>query len=240
MLFGLFKKYGFVLALFPLIALSSCDKTEEVNFNYKYDYYPKEEGHFVIYNVDSIIFDDFNQTSDTFDYQIKQVVDSTFEDNLGRTAYRLTRFYRANSNLPWTFSQVWYFVPTQTTLEVVEDNQRFVKLLFPPYPGITWHGNQYITITNGNEYLEGWEYEMLTVDEPETVGNLQFDSTITVLQDDNENLIEKVYAKEIFAKHVGLVYKQLLNLEKQNVTAPWTQPESGFILTMIIDSYGTE
>jgi len=227
--------------IFPLFAMlfTSCEKEESLTIDYKYEYFPTGFGHYVIYNVDSIVFDDFTNTSDTFHYQKKHVIDSSFTDNSGRTAYKVIRYQRADSTQPWTLADVWYAVPTQTTLEVNEENQRFVKLLFPPREGQTWRGNQYIDITDANWYLEDWEYSATAVDAPETVGGIAFDSTVTVVQQDYETLIEKVNAEEKYAKNVGMVYKYFLALEKRgDITRPWTNPESGFILTMTVAGYG--
>lgn len=235
-----FSKTLVVVALaFCMIIFSSCEKTEDVVLDFKYEYYPTQIGHYVIYDVDSIIFDDFTETSDTFHYQKKYVIDSTFTDGMGRQAHKLLRYHRADSTQAWTLSDVWSVVVNATSLEVVEENQRFVKLLFPPREEQTWDGNKYINITSANWYLEDWEYTAASVDVSEIVNQMQFDSAVTVIQQDYETLIEKVYAEERYAKNVGMVYKSFLALEKRgNISLPWTQPESGFILTMTINSYG--
>lgn len=235
-----FSKTLVVVALsFCMAIFSSCEKTEDVVLDFKYEYYPSQIGHYVIYDVDSIVFDDFTETSDTFRYQKKYVVDSSFIDGSGREAFKLLRYQRADSTQGWVLSDVWSAVVTNTTLEVNEENQRFVKLLFPPRENQTWMGNEYINIVDANWYLEDWEYTNTTVDASETINGMQFDSTITVTQQDYESLIEKVSAVEKYAKNVGMVYKYFLALEKNgDITRPWTDPESGFILTMTINSYG--
>lgn len=230
-----FKLLSFVVAVF---ALSSCNEIEDYSFDHEYEYYPLEIGHFVIYDVDSIVFDDFTGTSDTFNYQKMHVIDSAFTDNSGRQAHKIIRYQRSNSTQPWLLSDVWQAVQTQSSLEVVEENQRFIKLLFPPEEGQSWHGHKYLDIVDGNEWMENWEYSITALNVAENINGLQLDSTLTVLQHDEENLIEKYYGEEKYAKHVGLVYKKLINLEKQNITAPWTKPEKGFILTMTLLDYG--
>src|ERR1051325_5894407 len=100
------------------ILFCSCNKTEPFTIDYKYDYYPVEIGHYVIYDVDSIVFNDFTQQSDTFHYQKKNVIDSSFIDNSGREAHKLIRYQRKDSSQGWTLTDVWYVVRTQNTLEV--------------------------------------------------------------------------------------------------------------------------
>ena len=230
----------------PVILLAfatcACNKTEDFKINYQYNYYPLETGHYVIYDVDSFTFDNnFDPPRyDTFHYQKMHVIDSSFIDNSGRENFKLIRYQRSDSSQAWFIANVWFGVRTETSLELVEDNQRFIKLIFPPSEGTTWNGNNYIhTEKADNWYLEGWEYEYNSVNKPGNVNGWQFDSTLTILQQDLETLIEKVYAEEQYAVGVGLIYKQLMAVGKQlNISAPWTEPESGFILTMTIREYG--
>jgi len=231
------------IAFFLLaVIFSSCSKTEDFVIVYKYDYYPLETGHYVVYEVDSIVINDFTQTTDTFRYHKKYVIDSAFTDNIGREAYRLIRYQRADSTQSWTLTDVWYAVRTETTLEVIEENQRFVKLLFPPEEEQTWDGNQYIDSVDANWYLwhpSAWEYTLTEVDVPANINGLQFDSTLTVTQQSDSTLIEKVVSVEKYAKGVGMIYKYFSALEKnRDITRPWSNPESGFILIFTISDYG--
>lgn len=233
---------GTAVLLLAMAIFSSCNKTEEFIIDYKYDYYPLETGHYVVYDVDSIVIDDFTQTTDTFRYQKKYVIDSTFTDNIGRAAYKLIRYQRGDPTQGWTLTDVWYVVRTETTLEVNEENQRFVKLLFPPDEGQTWNGNQYIDSVDANWYLwhpSAWEYTISEVDKPAIINGFQFDSTLTVTQQSDSTLIEKVISVEKYAKHVGMIYKYFSALEKNgDITRPWSNPESGFILVFSISEYG--
>ncbi len=235
--------YFAVLLFMVSIIFTSCNKTSDFEIDYKHAYFPKAIGHYVIYEVDSLIFDDFFDPPkyDTFRYQVKEVIESYFTDNAGREACRIERFYRADSTQGWgNTPRIWSSILTLTTAEKNEENQRFLKLLFPPEEGLAWMGNQYIQIFEGNKYLENWTYEYEKVDAPDFVNGISFDSTITVKQRDFETLIEKIYGIEKYAKHVGLIYKEIWSLKKQNVIVPWTQPESGFILKMQVSAFGNE
>jgi hypothetical protein len=225
------------------VLFSSCDKTEDLVIDYKHDYYPDKMGHYVVYDVDSVVFDNFSDTSDTLRYQRKYVVDSTFVDNIGRDAFRLIRYYRPDSTQSWTLTDVWWAVKENNVLEVVEENQRFVKLLFPPKEGQQWQGNKYLVDSlDGNWWyweLGEWDYTVTDVDVPATINGMTFDSTVTVMQQSDSTLIVKVISEEQYAKGVGLVYKKFSALEKrQDISRPWSNPEGGFILTMRIVEYG--
>ena len=52
--------------------------------------------------------------------------------------------------------------------------------------------------------------------EPATFNSLNFDSTISIIQIDENNYVEKMYGNEIYAAGIGLVYKERDELGKQN------------------------
>ena len=237
--FCFFKKtYGY--CIFPLIFLSACNKTEDFAIDYKYGYFPHQQGFYTVYDVDSVAFNEFIGEPDTFRYQKKEVIDSAFTDNAGRPAFKILRYQRSDSTEQWRIADVWYGVVTQNSAERVEENLRFVKMIFPPEENLTWDGNRHVQIVDALWWLQDWEYKIASLDVPETINGIHFDSTLTVHQRDWQIAIKKVYALEKYAKNVGLIYKEIQALEKQDVTAPWTQPDNGFTLKMSIREYGNQ
>ena len=220
-----------------VLLLNSCKKDDPFQPDFKYDYFPVDSGHWVIYDVDSIFFDDFNMRVDTFHYQIRELIESTFIDNENRETQRIERYRREDSASLWQITDVWFANRTRTVAEKVEENLRFIKLVFPLEEGKTWFGNQYIDATGELEWMEEWEFEITALDEAETINGMALDSVLTVSQTDQENPLEKIFAEEKYARGVGLVYKELWHLEKQNFSAPWTEAEKGFILKMTVHDY---
>jgi len=235
----LFSK-SMVVLIVVLLFGSGCSKDENFDPDFKYAYFPVDTGRYVTYQVDSIVYDDFTGTVDTFQYQMREWMTSTFKDNEGRTNYRLERYFRQSDTTNWRISDVWFMLRTKERAEKIEENQRFIKLVFPPQKGLTWQGNRFINITDDIDYYEDWTYEITEVDKEATYNGLQFDSTLTVDQVDKENQIEKTRGIEVYAKGVGMIYKEFLHLEKQDVTAPWSEAESGFILRMSVVDYGKQ
>lgn len=234
------KRYLLAAFLLLVLFIFSCEKGgKDYVPNYQEDYFPIDTGFFVIYQVDSILFDNnFTPSiSDTNSYQIKEYIESSFTDNEGREAYRIERYVRKDSTQSWQIKNVWYSVRNQTSAERVEENLRFIKLVFPPNLGETWMGNKYINIKTEINYYANWEYEITELAQPFTVNGIRFEETLSVLHIDEENLIEKTYSTERYARGVGLISKEFLRLEKQNVSNPWTEPESGFILRMNVLDY---
>ena len=84
-------------------------------------------------------------------------------------------------------------------LKKVEENERYIKLIFPVASGQAWNGNAYNSL--GEQ-----DYQYGNVNVPYSVNGLNFDSTATVLQDDivpDSNLVQVRIEEEMFAKHVG-------------------------------------
>ncbi|HAD33769.1 MAG TPA: hypothetical protein DCF44_04620, partial [Chitinophagaceae bacterium] len=88
-------------------------------------------GHSIEYAVDSIVFDDFNQKTDTFQLEFRDEVASTFEDNEGRLSYVINRFYRQDSTYQWESFYSYYATATSDRVEVIDRNMRYIKLVFP-------------------------------------------------------------------------------------------------------------
>lgn len=195
-----------LLACACLFAFCKKDKTLEVDMGY--NYYPVNTGHWVVYDVDSISYNDFTGHIDSFRYQIREIVESVFTDDEGRETQRIERHYRLNDTMQWIIKEVWFGNITPSTAERVEENQRFIKLIFPVKKGAEWNGNAFNT-------LEAQNYEYLSNDEAYTAGNNSFDSTVTVLQMEEYTLISEDYSVEVYARNVGMIYKKFISLVKQ-------------------------
>lgn len=212
---GRLKKRILLFAGLALI-FSSCHKDSVITIDNGYAYFPDKAGHYVIYDVDSIIHNDFTKTVDTFKYQLKEYIESVFYDNSGRPTLRIERYKRTFKNAirdttaSWILNNVLAANRTVSTAERIEDNQRFIKLIFPVNQKRTWNGNAYNTM---NE----WTYQYTSVDAPLTLGSLTFDSTLTVKQIDFENLVNKKYYIEKYAKNIGLVYKEVVDVSSDSI-----------------------
>ncbi len=171
-----------------------------------YEYFPVNIGHTIIYDFDSVFKDTKVDVNETTHFQIKEYIESVFSDNTNRPTQRIERYRRNNDTTVWTIMNVCTSTLTNTVAERVEDNQRYIKLVFPVSLNKTWFGNSFTTQPK-------WEYEYTKVNESATINGIKFDSTLTVTQIDELNLIEKNYSIEKYAKHVGLIYKEYIHLE---------------------------
>ncbi|MEI7801844.1 MAG: hypothetical protein WCI97_04310 [Bacteroidota bacterium] len=227
-----FKNTLIALGAFVFI-LASCKKdpiTSAKDEGAKY--FPLEVGRYTIYNVDSIHFNDVTMLSDTTHFQIKEAVTSSFADSTGGTTFIITRTRRMNDTLNWIDDNIWSASVTKTRAEKTEENLRFLKMIFPITENTSWNGNQYIDTSNGLGNYFGWIYNYSDVNKTFDLGFMIMDSTVTVTEQDNENLIQKDLEREVYAKNSGMVYRIQEHVSKQNVSTPWTNPEKGTIVIM--------
>lgn len=192
------------------------------------DYFPINPGHSVEYAVDSIIFNDFTKTIDSVSYELKDVVGDAFVDDQGRNSWTVNRYRRNDSTQEWREILSYYFTVTPFNIEVVDDNLRFIKLVFPVKPNTNWRGNAYISTNFNQEYKwlnnELWIYRYANLSAPYSNEFTQFENTVTVNQadittgtpSDPDKYSDRTYSQEIYAKSVGLVYKEMTNWVYQN------------------------
>jgi hypothetical protein len=173
-----------------------------------YGYYPSNIGHWVLYDVDSIYYDGFTHTVNKYKFKINEKVESTFYDNQNRLTQRLERYKQSTDSTNWFLKDVWVSNLTSTSAEKVEENVRFIKLVFPVNSSQIWNGN---ALNSQGEM----DYEYDNIFQPFTVNGVTYDSTVTVIQNIDSNLIYVKYMVEVYAKNIGLIYRRFKDVEKQ-------------------------
>lgn len=177
-------------------------------------YFPLTVGSWVVYEVDSVSWNNFFTPTkiDSFSYQIKMVVDSSYLDNEGNTNYFWKKYYR-DSTTAWTLQKNYSLRLSSDKAETFEENFRYIKLAFPMKNSINWDMNAYNSLDATSSYYDDYHI-------PLTVNDQAFDSCAIVIHQDFESLISKDYHQEIYAKHVGLIYKKKIAVEKE-INGEW-------------------
>ncbi len=222
------KKY-FGLALLIITLFTACTKQNEIYSTASLsDYFSLQPGKYITYDLDSTVYINFGQKDTVRKYQVKDSVESKITDNLGRPALRIVRYIRKNSGQQWIASNTFMAVATSTSIEFVENNLRFIKLVLPIKQDYTWKGNKYLeaySLNSTTKYLDDWDYTYDSIDVPITLRGVMLTSTIKVKQRDeflgqdpklpSTQYAEKNYSVEKYAKNIGLVYKEFLHWEYQ-------------------------
>jgi len=238
------------VAILLIISLFSCKKeTETLNTATLSDYFPLEIGRTNFYRLDSTVLASFGTAMVVKSYQAKDTIESTFTDNEGRLSYRIFRFTRDTAGLqPWSFAATFTATPTDKWIEYVDNNLRFLKLHAPVVDGYFWLAHSFIDTRSLNStvpYLDNWEYEYRNTGGTYTVLNTTYDSTITVAQHDetspegpfdpNLEVQIKTFGLEVYAKGIGLIYKEFLyqNWQKNPSPAKFEDGSYGVKLSLI-------
>ncbi len=234
------------------VFLGSCKKqTETFSFSSPNDYYPLQAGKVFIYRLDSTITPAFGASLAVVSYLAKDSIESVFPDNLGRNSYRVYRYITDTLQTKgWQYISTYFITPAEQSVEVVDDNNlRFIKLKTPVTEGFTWKGNKYIETLSANStvsYLDDWDYTYQNTNMPFTVIKGTLDSTLTVLQRDDtqppgpfdpNSYQQRNYSVEVYAKGIGLVYKEFLHWTWQTTPPPAAYEDGSYGIKLTLVDY---
>jgi hypothetical protein len=222
------------------------------------EYYPLITGHYIVYRVDSIVYDPspnggtLRDSSTTF---VKELVADTLRDNSGQLQYIIERYERAVPVDPWSLKFVCTASRSGGQALRTEQNLRFLKMLFPMDKRSAWDGNLWIDenreIEIAGERMRpfiNWSYAVDSIDVPSFIGSFAFDSTLVITEADDNSVIERRFSRAWYAKNVGLVQREQWILDSQYCnqspapadcqTRPWElKAEKGYILRQVILEY---
>jgi hypothetical protein len=217
------------------IAVVSCDSSDEnPSFDTGKDYFPIRKGLFQIYEV--------NETEYTLGvpqseiYELKVLVADSFKNAEGDYSYVMYRSKRAEGEAEFSYIDTWSVRIGSREVVVNEENIPFLKIKLPVAKNLEWDGNQFNA--NGEDI-----YSIEEVKTSFETNGKTYDDCIVINQNDNEDFVVTLdQRKEIYARHVGLVSREIkfLNYCSVGSCLGQQQVESGVIYTQTIKSHGVE
>lgn len=220
---------GFVVLL---LGMSSCRKNEiEPKPNdLGYAYFPNKVGNTWVYRVDSIVYDAFVKGGkiDTFSYWVKHVIDGEFKDATGVVNQKVSLYIKTDSTTPYVFNRNFSMRVADYRAEVTDSAGKYIKLVFPPALFQYWDGNLF------NAQKEE-EYQIIQKQNRQLLNGVLYDSTLEVLHRDVEYFIQKRYGAETYAKHFGMIFKNVVHwdIEMQDTV----RVKDGFEYTYKLESF---
>jgi hypothetical protein len=199
---------NWLLSFVLLTVLAACSvRTIEPNDSaLGYDYFPLELESFLVYQVEEITYV-LPEGQLTRSYQLKELVADTFTDLSGDKAYRIHRFTRPSEANDWQLDSVWTAKRTASRAIRTENNQYYVKLIFPVKENSTWNGN----ILNN---LDTLDYRVRDRGKAFGLPQRSFANTVKVFQkSDTLSIIGRDKRLEVYASGIGLVYKEFVTLQ---------------------------
>lgn len=195
--------FGLVLSCsIPVMLLLACEsKTVDPDYSRTgYDYYPLENGIFRVYQVKEIIYNILSPP-DTNYFQLKEIISDSFTDSAGEINYVIQRLKRANDNEDWQPDSIWSTYRNNFQAVLNKNNILVLKLVFPFMEDIRWDANSLNTKNQD-------DYKMTNLFAPYLLGDTNFNSTVTVIQEENlDSLIFFDYRLEVYAQNIGLIDK---------------------------------
>ncbi|MCG9881650.1 MAG: hypothetical protein MH472_13720 [Bacteroidia bacterium] len=207
------NRVGFLFIILSslLLTIYSCSKSDskEETLEMGYEYFPIDSGIVKIFLVDSISYNDNTQKIDTFQFLLKEEF-LGFTDGQGLESHKIIRrsvLFPNKQN--WESRISFFFLKTTNNLQMVEDNQRQVKMIFPIGNIQTWNGNSLNNLGRRNFQWQNLYATKLVADSI----NLP---TVSVLEANVNNLIEEIFIRSTYAKNIGLVEFTNNNLNIQS------------------------
>ena len=191
-----------------LVGIFSCKK-QDTNIIYGYQYFPYDSGHYVIYDVVDIIHDDLVAVHDTDTYQIKEVIGEEDVDEEGETYRKMYRYHRESDTLNWQIQDVWTVKKSGRSVEVLEENDRVIRMAFSISYDQYWDCNA--LNNNGSEQCYYADIYL-----PKMIGDLSYDSTVVVERKNFSSFIDYQRSYEVYAANVGRVQSVYKDLEINN------------------------
>lgn len=221
-----------LLFAIPLLLFSCAeDNTQPIDFHY--NYFPLDQGRFAIYSVHEEKVDPGGGALNnyTINYFIKTKIGDTLTDNSGRIVRKFERYVADSATGPWQIKDIWTAIIADNRAELVEENNRVVKLVFAPTAEKSWNINVYNTLSPIQAHYSN-------IHQPQIINGLSFPLSLVVQQENTINLIQHKRKYEVYAKNVGMIAKVYKDAEITNFDT--TQVTKGFTQIMQIIDFGIE
>lgn len=224
-----------LLPVFFSVLLFSCNKQTLDDFQNEplSNYMPLQVGKSITYRIDSLVFTNFGRNEETHSYLVKHIIDAQINDNIGRPSYRVYRYTNdVNASGPWIPTGSYFITPLKSSIEVIDDNLRFIKLYLPVSEKTTWKGNKYLAPNpyntlysfSNDDDMQDWDYKYDTESTTFSYDGNNYSNVCTVEEDDESFNVPIVnpnaYASytrsvERYSKDIGLIYREYSMWEYQ-------------------------
>ena len=240
--------HGLLILLVASWTFFSCEKRIEEfpEDQLGYEYFPLELGKYSIYRIDSVIYQSGGNLVDTIRTYSREEIVELIQDLNGDTLYRIERSLSDIPDGGWEVKDVWTASKNETQALWTEENLKFIKIVFPLLEDNTWDGNIYfeddILVPAGGDQIkmyDEWTYRVLGFRDTANIESVVYEDLLKIQQVDTENLLERRYGIEYYARNVGLVKKELQILDTQCVAGcegmTWEEKaEKGFIINQVL------
>ncbi len=206
------KKWNIsALILFSITILFSCSDDGDTILSKSslgFEYIPLKLGSEMIYQFDSIAYDEFTGGIDTVQFFVKETIEEEFIDIENNPSFLVGVYQRNSDTNQWVKKYNISKKLVGRKFEILENNQIRIPLVFPLGENVIWDPNA----LNANPE-EVYSYK--EIHKRSTVNGTTYDSVLVVDQKDELNLIERYLEEEKYAAQIGLIQKRKLALQTE-------------------------
>ncbi|MFT4535244.1 MAG: putative transcriptional regulator [Saprospiraceae bacterium] len=185
--------------------------------NFGYQFYPLSVGNEWVYQVDSSRIQGKNVIHTSS--QIKERIKELISEDSSSKVYSVERSFRKSIQDNWRITDIWTVEIDAGRIIRNEENQKFIKLIFPNIKSTSWDGNVFFDdnrpFYSGADFIDkfylDWKYKITATDTTLQLGSTIVQDAIEITHV-NENDIAGINNRlsiEYFAPNVGLVKKDL-------------------------------
>lgn len=199
-----------------ILVLGGCDSDDQAvpePFIQNQDYVRLEKGLSLTYRVDSIVYNDFNNSIDTSSFVVKQEVKEKLTDSADIERYLIKQVTKSFKSGRLLGSVLYTMRLSQEEYQIFRNNQRELALKFPLKANSSWDGNLY-------NNLDSQEYMVKNIHQSATVLGKRYDSTLLIREQLSENLISLDAESTRYAKGIGRIYQKKTNLRFRGDSIP--------------------
>jgi len=203
-------RLGVFFILLSALLFACTKKSQNIKPELHKGYFDLTPGRFIEYEVLEINHDQNALIEhDTLRYFLKVQIEDTILDNLGRINNKYVRYKRTSVTSPWSVADVWMVLIDGNNAELVEENQRIIKMKFPVDNYTNWNANSFNNLPSLDCFYEN-------LHATKSINGLTYDSTVRVNQGSERNLIRFYNKFETYAKGVGMIEKYYKDLTISN------------------------
>ena len=227
--------------LFASVFLSCESKTKTLDDSlFGYEYYPLEIGKYWVYQLDSTIIDDQGAKIIKSKNYIREEVTDSYLNEENETIFKIQRSISDSLYGTYRITDIWTAEMTETAAFRVEENLRFIKMVFPVNLDKSWVGNLFDNLTQvdvaGEKiwvYKDWGEYRIDQYGVDRQINGKLYKDVVKVEQADHDFAIERRFSVEYYAANIGMIEREMVIFDTQ-CECPgqtWEQKaDSGFTL----------
>lgn len=233
-------------AILLIILLVGCEPRDISPGRTGHEFVPFRVGSYWEYDVTETTLSAVNGQSNVLSELRLDVIDSVVLS--GQVTYIIGRKTRLQGSTVWDAAETWSARLDAFQFVLQEGNVPYVKLQFPLVEGKIWNGNSLNAVGGVDACVDGTfscdNYQATGLYQPfELPGIFLYDDTVTIVENnDDDPIVMKDKRVKIYAKNVGLVYREDTHLEYCTVGTCIGQQvvENGTIVRQTMTSYGFE